>query len=187
MQIENSEQAPRDEEKNEKTPYFSLGDLFFAVLAFVIAVVIIDLGYNTWAEGRKTESTKATGEAIAAWMTTEAAKHSSGNPDVATECHGDDKTWAGCREWMASTSGPFKGLTNQQSSTNKLFSESCDRTQLDTLGSIILAKGTPKPPDGASLMYAPLADGEPLGAPLSLRLSICGRGFSLIHVAEFTF
>ena len=168
-------------------PYFSLSDLIFVVIAIVVAIAVAQLGYVTWAEGRNTESAKSTGESIVGWMTGEAAKRAEGGADLASACSGEDKTWLNCREWMASTDGPFKGLENQIRKGNKLFSPSCDRTQLDTLGSIIVEKGTPKPPDGASLVYAPLADEEPLGAPLSLRLSICGRSFSVIHVAEFTF
>jgi hypothetical protein len=168
-------------------PYFSLSDLIFVLLAAVVGVAVVQLGYVTWMEGRNTEAAKSSGESMVEWMTAESTKRSSSAPDLASECSGEDKNWLNCREWMVSSSGPLKGLSNQLRTSNKLFSAGCDRTQLDTLGSIIVEKGTPKPPDGASLVYAPLADDEPLGVPLSLRLSICGRSFSVIHVAEFTF
>jgi len=78
-------------------------------------------------------------------------------------------------------------MRNQFNASDAVFSTSCDRTRLETQGSLILEKGTPKPPDGSSLTYSPLGDDELLVEPLSLRLSICGRGFSVIHVAEFRF
>ncbi|NDC09031.1 MAG: hypothetical protein EBZ75_06710 [Oxalobacteraceae bacterium] len=187
MNTEKLEQPSGAEPSETNRPYFSLSDLFFMVIAGALGIGIVQLGFSTWVDGRHTESAKSSGESIVSWMTEAASKRSSAGEGSANECSGEDKNWLDCREWLVSSSGPFKGLSNQISRSNKLFSPACDRTKLDTLGSIIFEKGTPKPPDGASLAYAPLADDEPLGAPLSLRLSICGRGFSVIRVAEFTF
>jgi len=168
-------------------PYFSLSDFFFIFIACVVALTIVKLGYSTWLEGMHTDSTKSNGESIVSWMTDAAPKRAASDGSFKNECSSGDKKWLDCREWLVSASGPLKGMSNHISQGNKLFSPGCDRTQLNTLGSIIFEKGTPKPPDGASLIYAPLPDDEPLKEPLSLRLSICGRGFSLIRVAEFTF
>lgn len=188
MKTEKLEQPTSAGFHESKKPYFSLSDLLFMVVAGALGIGIIQLGYATWSDGQHTEAAKSTGESIVSWMTQEAAKRATADgANSASECRTEDKNWIDCREWLISSSGPFKGLSNQLSRNNKLFSPACDRTQLDTLGSIIFEKGTPKPPDGASLVYAPLADDESLGAPLALRLSICGRGFSVIHVAEFTF
>jgi hypothetical protein len=187
MNTEKLEQPSSAERSETNRPYFSLSDLFFMVIAGALGIGIVQLGYATWIDGRHTESAKSTGESIVSWMTDAASKRSPTGDGSANECSGEEKNWLDCREWLVSSSGPFRGLSNQINPSNKLFSPACDRTQLNTLGSIIFEKGTPKPPDGASLIYAPLADDEPLGGPLSLRLSICGRGFSVIHVAEFTF
>ena len=168
-------------------PYFSVSDFFFIFITAVVAIAIVKLGYSTWLEGMHTDLTKSNGETIVSWMTDAASKRASHDQSSKNECINDEKNWIDCREWLVSSSGPFKGMSNHINQSNKLFSSACDRTQLDTLGSIIFEKGTPKPPDGASLTYAPLADDELLREPLSLRLSICGRGFSVIRVAEFTF
>jgi hypothetical protein len=168
-------------------PYFSLSDSFFIFITVVVAIAIVKLGYSTWLEGRHTDAAKSTGESIVSWMTDAASKRASYAESSKVACSSDAKKWIECREWLVSSSGPLSGMSNHISQGNKLFSPACDRTQLDTLGSIIIEKGTPKPPDGASLMYAPLSDDEPLKEPLPLRLSICGRGFSVIRVAEFTF
>lgn len=187
MNTEQLDQPSSDGRGQAERPYFSLSDLFFMVIAGALGIGIVQLGFATWVNGRHTESAKANGESIVSWMTEAASKRLSVGDGSVNECSGEEKNWLDCREWLVSSSGPFRGLSNQISPSNKLFSPACDRTQLDTLGAIILEKGVPKPPDGASLLYAPLADSEPLNNPLALRLSICGRGFSVIHVAEFTF
>ena len=187
MNTENLEQTSDAKSSETNRPYCTLSDLFFMVVACALGIGIVQLGYSTWVEGRHTESAKSTGESIVSLMTEEASKRANAGESSTNECSGEEKNWLDCREWLVSSSGPLKGLSSQISRGNKLFSPACDRTQLDTLGSIIFEKGTPKPPDGASLGYAPLSDNEPLGAPIPLRLSICGRGFSVIHVAEFTF
>jgi len=187
MNTEKLEQTSDAKSSETNRPYFTLSDLFFMVIACALGIGSVQLGYSTWVEGRHTESAKSTGESIVSLMTEEASKRANAGESSTNECSGEEKNWLDCREWLVSSSGPLKGLSNQISRGNKLFSPACDRTQLDTLGSIIFEKGTPKPPDGASLGYAPLSDNEPLGAPIPLRLSICGRGFSVIHVAEFTF
>ena len=187
MNTEKLEQLSSAKNRQANRPYFSLSDFFFIFIAGVVALTIVKLGYSTLVDGLHTDSAKSTGESIVSWMTDAASKRASSDESLQNECSGEAKKWLDCREWLVSSSGPLKGMSNHISQGNKLFSPACDRTQLDTLGSIIIEKGTPKPPDGASLMYAPLPDDEPLKEPLPLRLSICGRGFSVIRVAEFTF
>ena len=82
---------------------------------------------------------------------------------------------------------PFASLQNAFETKNLVFADACDRTRLDTHGSIIIEKGTPKPPDGSSLAYGPLPDEESLAEPLAIRVSICGRAFAINHIAEFKF
>ena len=88
---------------------------------------------------------------------------------------------------LVAAGAPFASLQNAFGVKNLLFADACDRNRLDTNGSIIIEKGTPKPPDGSSLAYAPIADEEPLAEPLALRVSICGRAFAVNHIAEFKF
>jgi hypothetical protein len=82
---------------------------------------------------------------------------------------------------------PLASIQNAFEEKNLVFADACDRTRLDTHGSIIIEKGTPKPPDGSSLAYTPLADEESLAEPLAIRVSICGRAFAINHIAEFKF
>ena len=175
------------ENLNVKTVYFGWRDTLFVVAAFATAITVGLLGMSTWVEGNRTETVKSQGEAIAAWMAEQGKHRESGQVTDLASCSLSDVRWSECRDAMMAASGPFADMRNQFSSRSPVFSSSCDRTRLETQGSLILEKGTPKPPDGSSLVYSPLADDEPLKEPLSLRVSICGRGFAVIHVAEFKF
>ena len=176
---------PTNEQESE--PYFGARDLIFVVIALIVAVMVIRLGYKTWADGMNTEQTKAQGEEIAAWMTEQGAKRAESASTGIPACDRGEGTWLACRDALVAKDGPMSKLRNQFDTKNLLFSAACDRAQLNTHGAIMIEKGLPKPPDGASLIYSPIADDEPLADPLSLRISICGRGFSTIHIAEFKF
>ncbi len=172
---------------HHSAPYFGLTDLIFVVVATVVAVLVIRLGYMTWEDGSRTEDTKANGEAIAAWMTEQGQKREKNEDTGVAACNRGDGTWAHCREALLAAGAPFASLHNAFGTKNLVFADACDRNRLDTNGSIIVEKGTPKPPDGSSLAYGPLADEEPLAEPLALRVSICGRAFAINHIAEFKF
>ncbi len=168
-------------------PYFHAGDAFFVLIAILVTLLVVKVGYETLHEGLNTEATKARGEAMVTWFSTHAPAH-AGDGEALPGCDGEGTTWAGCRDALVADGGPFPGITNIAKADNKLFSSSCDRTDGSTLGAIMLEKGSPKPPDGASLAYAPLPDDEPFDkGTLDLRISVCGRGFSVIHVGEFKF
>ena len=168
-------------------PYFGLTDLIFVIFAIIVGVLVIDLGYTTWEDGRRTEETKANGEAIAAWMTEQGLKREKSEDTGVPACNRGDSTWSQCREALVAEGAPFALLKNAFDTKNLVFADACDRNRLDTDGSIIIEKGTPKPPDGSSLAYGPLADNEPLAEPLAIRISICGRAFAVNHIAEFKF
>lgn len=180
-------QANTGEHAQHQAPYFGFRDLIFVAIAAVVAVLVVQLGYHTWADGNNTEMTKAQGEELAAWLTEQGNKRAEGQDTDVSACNRSDGKWIDCREALIAPGGPFEKLTNVFSKDNVLFSPVCDRTQLNTHGSIMVEKGLPKPPDGASLIYSPIADDEPLSENLALRISICGRGFSTIHIAEFKF
>jgi hypothetical protein len=177
----------QDAKGNHPAPYFGLTDLIFVLVAIVVAILVIRLGYMTWSDGSRTETTKANGEMVAAWMTEQGLKRESGKETDVPACNRGASTWAQCREALVAAGAPFASLQNAFESKNLLFADACDRNRLETHGSIIIEKGTPKPPDGSSLGYAPITDEEPLAEPLALRVSICGRAFAVNHIAEFKF
>ena len=172
---------------HHSAPYFGLTDLIFVVIAIVVAVLVVRLGYMTWLDGSKTEDTKANGEAVATWLTEQGLKREKGEDTGVPACNRGESTWAQCREALVAKGAPLASLENAFESKNLVFADACDRTRLDTHGSIVIEKGTPKPPDGSSLAYGPLADEEPLAEPIAIRVSICGRAFAINHIAELKF
>ena len=180
-------QANTGENAQSQAPYFGFRDLIFVVIAIVVAFFVVQLGYHTWNEGNNTELTKAQGEQLAAWLTEQGVKREEGKESDLPACSRGDSKWIDCREAIVAPGGPLEKITNVFSKDNLLFASVCDRSQLNTNGSIMIEKGLPKPPDGASLIYSPLADDEPMSENLSLRVSVCGRAFSTIHIAEFKF
>ena len=173
--------------QDQQAPYFGLSDLIFVVVAIVVAAVVAQLGYHTWQDGNYTEMTKAQGEELSAWLTEQGSKRAEGQDTSVPACNRGDGKWSDCRDALVAAGGPLEKLANVFGKDNLLFAPACDRTQLNTHGSIMVEKGLPKPPDGASLIYSPIADDEPMSEVLSLRVSVCGRGFATIHVAEFKF
>jgi len=184
---EDTGEARDSGEDHHSAPYFGLTDLIFLVVAIVVALLVVRLGYMTWEDGSRTEDTKANGEAVAAWMTEQGLKREANEETGVPACNRGSGTWAQCREALVATGAPFASLQNAFGTENLLFANACDRTRLDTHGSIIVEKGTPKPPDGSSLAYASITDDESLTKPLAIRISICGRAFAINHIAEFKF
>jgi hypothetical protein len=165
-------------------PYFGTADLVFVIAALIVAILVIRLGYVTYQEGYATEMVKSNGENIAKWLTEQGTLRDSDKSFA--PCAGAEATWASCREALVAQGGPMSHLKNEFDKANPAFAYSCDRNQTNTHGAILLELGTPKPPDGASLQYAPLEDTAELSKATPLRVSVCGRGFSVINIAELT-
>ena len=127
------------------------------------------------------------GEQFAAWLEEAGAKRAAGEKTGVAACDADGASWNDCRDALVAKDGPMASLANVASPDSGVFAAACDRTQLDTLGTIIIEKGLPKPPDGASLIYSAIPDAEPVKDALSLRVAVCGRGYSQINVREVKF
>lgn len=173
------------EEQDSSAPYFSLSDLIFVILAIAVAILVVRLGYVTYKEGSATEVVKQNGENFAKWLTEQSALR-EGEQSFAP-CTNAEASWGSCREALLAEGGPMHSLKNAANKNNLVFAHDCDRHQATTNGAILLELGTPKPPDGASLQYAPLEDANTLAGPTPLRISICGRGFAVTRIAEITF
>ncbi len=169
-----------------KQPYFTLTDFIFVVIAIVVGILVVRLGATTWAEGMRTEASKANGEQLAAWLEEAGAKRAAGEKTGIAACDADGASWSECRDALVADDGPLASLANP-AMPDGVFASACDRNQLDTLGTIIIEKGLPKPPDGASLVYGAMPDDEPTKDALSLRVAVCGRGYSQINVREVKF
>ncbi len=185
--MEQASSTAHSPESAAKPAYFTLTDFIFVAIAVLVGVLVIRLGAHTFAEGMHTEESKANGERLAAWIAEAGKQREAGQPTGMAACDADDATWAGCRDALVAPGGPLAGLANVAQPGGLLFSSACDRTQLATLGAFIVEKGLPKPPDGASLVYAAITDDEPLKDALPLRVAVCGRGYSQINIREVRF
>lgn len=185
--MEQARGTAHSQEASAKQSYFTFTDLVFVVVAIVVGILVIRLGAHTFTEGMRTEDTKTNGERIAAWIEEAGKKREAGEPTGIAGCDAEDASWADCRDALVSKDGPLADLTNVSHPGGLLFAAACDRTQLETLGAFIIEKGLPKPPDGASLMYSAIADDETVKEPLSLRVSICGRGYAQINIRDVRF
>jgi hypothetical protein len=188
MQLNNSSAAGSEAARNAVAErYFGATDALFVAIALVVAVMVVRLGAHTFTEGMHTEHTKAGGERIAAWIEEAGKKREAGEATGIAACDGQEASWVACRDALVADDGPLADLKNISNPGGLLFASACDRTQLDTLGAYIVEKGMPKPPDGASLMYSPIADDEPVNEPVPLRVAICGRGYAQINIREVRF
>jgi hypothetical protein len=167
--------------------YFGVTDAIFVFIAVVVAFMVALLGYTTLHEGLNTETTKVHGEQIAAWLEQHGADRAEGKAGSVPACDAADARWADCRAALIADSGPFAGMVNISTPQGTLFSPVCDHKKPTTNGAILIEKGTAKAAPNSGFDYAPLPDDEPLAEPLPLRVTICGRGFSLIRIKEVTF
>ena len=88
----------QDADDNHPTPYFGFTDLIFVVVAIIVAVLVLRLGYMTWSAGSKTETTKENGEAVATWMTEKGLKREANEDTGIPACNRGTSTWGQCRD-----------------------------------------------------------------------------------------
>lgn len=167
--------------------YFGLTDAIFVIIAIVVGVMVSHLGYVTYKEGANTEETKAHGEQLAAWLEQHGTQRAAGQAGTVPACDAKDASWKDCIDALHAEGGPFAGLSNVDDKHGKLFAAACDHDDPDSHGAIILEKGIAKAPPNSGFDYAPIADNEPLKDILPIRVSICGRAFSLIRIKEVLF
>ncbi len=186
MQADQTEQAPADHEKKSEK-YFGATDAFFVCLAVAVAIMVAHLGYATWLEGVSTETTKEHGQQVAEWLSQHGKLRAAGSASGIAACDAETSTWGACRAALTASNGPFAGLINVTQKNGSVFSDTCDREQQNTHGAILIEKGVPKEPAGSGFNYAPMADSELLTHSMPLKVTICGRGFSLIPIKEVRF
>ena len=171
----------------ELKKYFGFGDTLFVFFVSMISAIVIFIGISAWREEIQSEITKENGEKIAAWMMTQGQTIRITDDQSSAVCNMANMKWEDCRKKLISPGGPFASLKNAFDKKFNLFASECSRKNLHTHGAVILEKGTPKPPDGSTLAYSPLTDDTQLNDAIPIRLSVCGRGFIPINIAEFNF
>jgi hypothetical protein len=149
--------------------------------------MVSNLGYNTYKEGANTEETKLHGEKLAAWLEQHGAARAEGKAGDVPACDAEGAVWKDCIDALHAEGGPFAEMINVDDKNGKLFAAACDHEDPDSHGAIILEKGIAKAPPNSGFDYAPIADNEPLKDIVPIRVSICGRAFSLIRIKEVLF
>lgn len=167
--------------------YFGLTDAAFVIVAIIIGIMVTYLGYITYREGANTEETKLHGEKLSAWLEQHGAARAEGKVGDVPACDARDAVWKDCIDALHAEGGPFADMSNVDDKNGKLFASACDHDDPDSHGAIILEKGTPKVPPNSGFDYAPIPDNEPLKDIVPIRVSICGRAFSLIRIKEVLF
>lgn len=167
--------------------FFGTTDAIFVVLAIFIGIMVAYLGYVTYREGANTEITKLHGEKLSAWLEQHGAARAEGKAGEVQACDAKDAVWKDCIDALQAEGGPFAGITNINDKNGKLFAAACDHDDPHSHGAIILEKGLAKAAPNSGFDYAPIADNEPLKEMVPMRVSICGRAFSLIRIKEVLF
>ncbi len=94
-------------------------------------------------------------------------------------------TWATCREALFTAGGPLSHLSNPLDTTNPVVGSVCEKRNRAVRGVVFLQKGTAPPPGmPSSVSWDALADEEPLGRGLMLRIQVCDPGGYPIRIGE---
>ena len=167
--------------------FFGVTDAAFVIVAIIIGIMVVHLGYITYREGANTEETKLHGENLSAWLEQHGAARAEGKVGDVPACDAKGAVWKDCIDALHAEGGPFADMSNVDDKNGKLFAAACTHDDPHSHGAIILEKGTPRLPPNSGFDYAPIPDNEPLKDIVPIRVSICGRAFSLILIKEVLF
>ncbi len=174
--------GPADEHR-QLEPYLRPTD-FVWIVSFVFMLGInVWFGIHNYAEIQKVASTQKNAEALLAWITEQNKIRERGQP-IPPECDGPAGTWHECLASTLSATGPFHTFENLLQPKGKIFSDSCERGDLSTLGAIVIEKGNPKPLDPSALVYTKMPPTLRLNERLALRVFVCARSFHPMHIGE---
>ena len=163
-------------------------DLIFISLIGAVIAAVIYLGAHSMQEAHRIEEVKREAEAVVAWIKENGGDkraEDSFNPVACNKNSGE--SWKNCLAGLTAEGGPFADKKNRFEATRNFFAPKCDMTNPETVGAIIIEKGT-VPLGASSLTYSAFDGTESLAKDLTTRVIVCGRGFHLIKIAiELTF
>ena len=195
-----------DQQKTERPRFFRTSDLAFVLFLLGMIGLVIMLGHRDHDETERVEGVRATATKFAAWLEAGQQLRDGGKPMAPLACS------RGPRQNKAATEGPETGakvagydwheclqalrapgqelanLVNPLDKNSLAFAGKCDRSSLPTMGAIIVEKGMVGISGTTQVIaYAPIADHDSLHDEVLLRISVCGRGFMTLSVAELKF
>ncbi len=190
-------------------------DQLFGVMLLGVIVFVSWVGYLSYQEGLKIETSKRSGEAWLQWLgnasanrltagfqpapcasqalAVATASEASSAQDVgnavpvpATAATGPG--WGACFKALTQANGPWASHINPFSGAQVRLVPKCDKTDLTVAGNFVLEKLTPTPPGSTVPVVASLlSDGEMLSQKIQLRLTLCDKGGDPIRVGEIEF
>ena len=165
-----------------------LPDIIFICFGVAITIAVILLGAHSMIEQHRVEDVKREAEAVVAWLKDNSGdKRAEESFQPAACSRNGTETWKGCIAALTAEDGPFAGKKSAFESSRDFFAPKCDMTNPDTVGTIIIERGS-VPLGSTSLSYSAFDGSESLSKDLIIRIIVCGRGFHLIKVAtEITF
>ena len=181
-----SEAQPEPTNQSGPFKFLTSADIFWIVAFASVIVVNIWFGVHNYGEARKVAETKLNAEKLLDWITEKGPIREKGQ-EVLLGCDDPKGTWHDCLAAASSPGGPFESFRNHLEPSGRVFSDSCDRADLSTLGSVVIERGSPKPMDPSAMTYSKMPPGQDLSVKLPLRIFICGRSFHPMNVGETIF
>jgi hypothetical protein len=196
-----------DQQKTQRPRYFRINDFAFVVFLLVTIGTVWGLGYYDHSETQKVEGVRTTATKLQSWL--EAGQQlrdgdqaldpvacsrgprqakTAGDAGEAGASKATGYTWHDCLQALRAPGQAMAGIANPLDPSSLAFAGKCDRSSLPTMGAIIVEKGLAGISGTTQVIaYAPITDDDSLHDEVLLRLSVCGRGFMTLSVAEVKF
>jgi hypothetical protein len=190
----------------------NLMDQLFGLTLLGVIAFVSWVGYLSFHEGLKIETSKRYGEAWMQWLGDASRKRFQANFQPAA-CAGQitsvaaplaaasdatssattgnaamANTWGACFKALTQTDGPWASQINPFSGAQVQLVPKCDKTDLSVAGQLVFEKLTPTPPGSTVPVVASLLiDGDLLDQKILLRMTLCDKGGDPIRIGEFEF
>lgn len=187
-QIPQPAAADADDPRAQPSPgaYLGKADIVWMTLLAVVVAVNFWFGFHNHGEAHQVATIKANAEDLVKWLGEKSEAREQGG-SILAGCDTPKDSWHGCLAAIIAPGGPFEAFRNHLEPSGKVFSDSCDRSDLKTLGAIVIERGNPKPLDPSALVYTKMPPHQDLNGKLPLKIFICGRSFHPMNVGETLF
>jgi hypothetical protein len=166
--------------------WLSFVDYLFIFFMIGLSVACVLLARHSIEEAIHIEEIKVMGEEVVAWMKTANEKRGEEEYEPAACRKADGHVWSDCLAALLEENGPLHKKENPFQAGRALLQKKCDPTDVETIGSIVIEKGTATP--AGTFTYAAFEGTEPLVKDMTYRVLVCGRGFHVIKIAtDLTF
>ncbi|NBW01613.1 MAG: hypothetical protein EBR85_07915 [Betaproteobacteria bacterium] len=172
--------------RSEFPKYVATADIIWIAAFLCVVIINIWFGVHNYGEAKKVAEIKANAERLLHWVSEKGPLREKGQ-EVLSGCNDPKGLWQDCLAALIIPGGPFESFKNHLEPQGQIFSDSCDRGDLKTLGSIVIERGTAKPLDPSSMTYSKMPASQDLSGRLPLKIFICGRSFHPMNVGEAIF